>query len=350
MIQKIKTIVCGSTFGQYYIDALKKYSEFFEVTGLLARGSRRSLTLAEKNGIPLFTDINKIPEDIVLACVVIRSEGVGGEGCEVAQRLMERGIHIIQEQPIYPKNLMECYRTAKKYEVIYSIGNLYMKLPEVQRFIKVSRKLGDLNALRYMSLYFCTQVAYPALSILIEAISGFREWKNLSVIKGNGPFDIITGQAGAIPITIEFNNKINPQVPDDFMYILHKFLLFFESGTLSLEDTFGPVTWRPRIYVEKYGEEGSGDDRLKEVSFALLKKYEEKKIGKIFQDEWSDAIGLEMLEMKEQIKNKRINSEKMQKDYLAAKLWEELYHVVGYANLTDERDYQYVSVNSIRES
>ena len=32
-----------------------------------------------------------------------------------------------------------------------------------------------------------------------------------------------------------------------------------------------------------------------------------------------------MLEMKDQIKNKRINSEKMQKDYLAAKLWEELY-------------------------
>ena len=229
-----------------------------------------------------FTDIDKIPENIVLACVVIRSEGVGGEGCEVAQRLMEKGIHIIQEQPIYPKNLMECYRTAKKYGVIYNIGNLYMKLPEVQHFIKVSRKLGDLNTLRYMSLYFCTQVAYPALSILIEAISGFREWKNLSVIKGNGPFDIITGQAGAIPITIEFNNKINPQVPDDFMYVLHKFLLFFESGTLSLEDTFGPVTWRPRIYVEKYGEEGSGDDRLKEVSFALLKKYEEKKIGKIF--------------------------------------------------------------------
>lgn len=214
MMQRIKTIVCGSTFGQYYIDALKKYDEFFEVIGLLARGSRRSVTLAEKNGIPLFTDIDKIPENIVLACVVIRSEGVGGEGCEVAQRLMEKGIHIIQEQPIYPKNLMECYRTAKKYGVIYNIGNLYMKLPEVQHFIKVSRKLGDLNTLRYMSLYFCTQVAYPALSILIEAISGFREWKNLSVIKGNGPFDIITGQAGAIPITIEFNNKINPQVPD----------------------------------------------------------------------------------------------------------------------------------------
>lgn len=39
----------------------------------------------------------------------------------------------------------------------------------------------------------------------------------------------------------------------------------------------------------------------------------------------------------------------MQKDYLAAKLWEELYHVAGYAALTDERDYQYVSVDSIRE-
>lgn len=43
MMQRIKTIVCGSTFGQYYIDALKKYDEFFEVIGLLALGEADDL-------------------------------------------------------------------------------------------------------------------------------------------------------------------------------------------------------------------------------------------------------------------------------------------------------------------
>lgn len=130
MTSKIKTIVCGSTFGQFYIDALMKYSEFFEIAGLYARGSERSIELAKRYGIPLFTSIKGIPNEITLACVVIRSEGVGGDGCKLAIQLMERGIHVIQEQPVYPENVVECYKVARKYRVIYNIGNLYIKLPE----------------------------------------------------------------------------------------------------------------------------------------------------------------------------------------------------------------------------
>ena len=179
MTSKIKTIVCGSTFGQFYIDALMKYSEFFEIAGLYARGSERSIELAKRYGIPLFTSIKGIPNEITLACVVIRSEGVGGDGCKLAIQLMERGIHVIQEQPVYPENVVECYKVARKYRVIYNIGNLYIKLPEVQHFINVSKKLNNLNSVQYMSLCFCTQVAFPAIAILAEAISGFHEWNGL---------------------------------------------------------------------------------------------------------------------------------------------------------------------------
>lgn len=104
MIQKIKTIVCGSTFGQYYIDALKSTMNSLKLQDYW-HGEADVPLHWQRKWDSAFTDIDKIPEDIVLACVVIRSEGVGGEGCEVAQRLMERGIHIIQEQPIYPKTL-----------------------------------------------------------------------------------------------------------------------------------------------------------------------------------------------------------------------------------------------------
>ena len=39
MTSKIKTIVCGSTFGQFYIDALMKYSEFFEIADFMRGGA-----------------------------------------------------------------------------------------------------------------------------------------------------------------------------------------------------------------------------------------------------------------------------------------------------------------------
>lgn len=350
MIQKIKTIVCGSTFGQYYIEALRKYSELFELVGLYARGSKRSIELANRNNIILYTSINEIPKDVLLACVVIRSEGVGGDGCALAIKLMERGIHVIQEQPVYQKNIKECYKVAKKYHAIYNIGDLYIKLPSVKRFVKMAQKICSLDSLKYMSLMFCTQVAYPALAILIEAVPSFKEWKKISVKKENGPFDIITGLAGNVSMTIEFNNQINPQKPDDFMYILHKFSLFFGSGILSLEDTFGPVTWRPRIYIENYGNEEMSDCRLNEISYALLEDYEEKQINQIFEKEWIDAIGLELLEMKKQIENKKLDYKRAQKDFLVAKLWEDLYRISGYANLVEEENYTYISIDTIRKN
>ena len=348
MTSKIKTIVCGSTFGQFYIDALMKYSEFFEIAGLYARGSERSIELAKRYGIPLFTSIKGIPNEITLACVVIRSEGVGGDGCKLAIQLMERGIHVIQEQPVYPENVVECYKVARKYRVIYNIGNLYIKLPEVQHFINVSKKLNNLNSVQYISLCFCTQVAFPAIAILAEAISGFHEWNGLSVIKNNGPFDIITGMAGKVPMTIQFNNQINPKMPDDLMYVLHRFSVFFQSGILTLEDTFGPVSWRPRIFVEKYGVAERDEEKLNEPAFALVNEYREKQLKEIFRNEWTGAIGLQLLEMKNQIENSRLDTNRAQKDLMVSKLWTELYRATGYANLIDDIDYIYIPTKKIR--
>lgn len=41
-MKKLRVIVCGSTFGQYYIRALQTVPDEFEVVGLLANGSNVS--------------------------------------------------------------------------------------------------------------------------------------------------------------------------------------------------------------------------------------------------------------------------------------------------------------------
>ena len=52
-MKKLRVIVCGSTFGQYYIRALQTVPDEFEVVGLLANGSNRSKLCADFYHVPL---------------------------------------------------------------------------------------------------------------------------------------------------------------------------------------------------------------------------------------------------------------------------------------------------------
>lgn len=54
----------------------------FEVVGLLANGSNRSKLCADFYHVPLYTQIEDIPE-VDIACVVIRSRAVGGSGTDI---------------------------------------------------------------------------------------------------------------------------------------------------------------------------------------------------------------------------------------------------------------------------
>lgn len=102
-MKRLKVLICGSTFAQFYMLALEMSSDIFEFCGILAEGSARSVKCAEKYNIPFYSDIDELPQDIDIACVVVRSGVLGGNGTELSCRLLERGINVIQEQPLHKK-------------------------------------------------------------------------------------------------------------------------------------------------------------------------------------------------------------------------------------------------------
>lgn len=70
--------------------------------GILARGSDNAVACAQGYNVPLYTDINQLPHNgINVACVVVRSTVVGGQGTKLANDLLMRGIHVIQEHPVH---------------------------------------------------------------------------------------------------------------------------------------------------------------------------------------------------------------------------------------------------------
>ena len=110
-------IICGSRFGQFYIEAIRKHDDI-NICGLLANGSQRSVDCAEFYQLNLYTHIDEIPSHIDFACVAIKSEVQGGQGNIIAKKLLQKGIDVIFEQPISEREYAELYGVARKINVI----------------------------------------------------------------------------------------------------------------------------------------------------------------------------------------------------------------------------------------
>lgn len=335
MERKIRALVCGSTFGQYYIKALLDLPDEFQLAGLYANGSQRSRELAARLEIPLYTRLEELPAGIDLACVVIRSNGAGGAGTDIALQLLERGVHVIQEQPVHHRFMEACWRAARKHSVCYRTGDFYPYMVEVSRFIACAKELNKQSKPLYIRASFCTQVSYPAMEILTEALDSPRRWEVEAVHRGVGPFDVATGKLGGIPFTMEYHNEICPDDPDGFMHLLHSFTFFYDRGRLSLEDTFGPLSWKPRICVphDKYDPAKQPPVQMDRLSSRTLGNYQAKSIREIVLCQWQEAIGRELLEMKRMLLTGGKLPMRAQKELLWARQWEQLHGHFGYARL-----------------
>lgn len=333
MSEKLNVIVCGTTFGEYYLKALKRADKDFNIVGIVGKGSERSKRVASKYEVPLYSRIEELPKEVDFACVIVRSEGVGGDGTELCLKLLNKGINVIQEQPVYQRHLKKCYKLAKERKLLYMTANLYSYLPNIKSFISYARKLNVLSRLEYINVSFSTQVSYAALDLLVLAgISGSLNL-NREVIKRIGPFDILYGEIGNVPILIEFNNKINPKFPDYNMHLMHSYHFYYNDGVLSLEDTFGSVTWRPRTYIKPTK---NNIEIYKEPIYSILNGLQETNINDFFISYWIDAIIGELMEAKKYIKNRKLNYHRVNRELSTSKKWETIQTTAGYAEFSDE--------------
>jgi len=340
---KKKVIVCGTTFGRYYLEAVKKRNDIFQLEGIFASGSQRSKELAETYGLPLYTKIDEIPDEIDIACVVIRSDGCGSVGTTIAVELMKRGINVIAEQPVHKSFLAQSFKTATANHVCYQTANLYAYLPSTRKFLSAATKLNEKMRPIYIKATFSTQVSFPAMEILTES-TNIRDSLSIDFIsEETHPFTVLSGKLGNIPVTMEFQNELCPSDPDAFMNLLYEFTLFYPSGRLVYSDTMGSVVYRPRIYVPKNKYSGDNEGMEQPTEVVLYKKEETS-----FYDEvninWVNAISDALEEFSKRIDRFRANGKtdsRGAKEIRWAEKWEELHKIFGFSKLAEKNDYQF---------
>lgn len=253
--ERARVVVCGTIFGQIYLEALHQADRSFELAGILSRGSDRSRHCAEQYGVPLFTSIEQIPGDVSMACVIVRSALLGGQGTDLAARLMGRGIHVLQEHPLHYDELARCLREAHRHGVVYRLNPFYRHLRPVRFFIGAARELLRRQAPVYIDAACGFQVAYALFDTLAMCLGAVHPWQILEASPlhmsspegaGSGPFRSLACILGGVPLTVRIQNQLDPADPDNHAHLLHTITLGTESGHLTLVDSHGPVLWTPR--------------------------------------------------------------------------------------------------------
>jgi NAD-dependent oxidoreductase involved in siderophore biosynthesis len=161
-----------------------------------------------------------------------------------------------------------------------------------------------------------------------------------------GPFDILTGKLGDTPITIEYNNQVNTDDRDNHAHLLHNFAIVYETGRLILEDTFGPVLWKPRMYVPKYlynpEKRNEIPPYLKELTMETLGNYKAKDFMHVLFDDWKQGIADNIVEFSKMIDQKVKLAPYAQRELLCSQKWSEITNIFGFAKLIHPEGNEYI--------
>lgn len=335
-------IVCGSRFGQFYIEALKRI-EKINIVGILAKGSNRSRDCAEYYNLPLYTSIDEINEKVDAACVAVKTGTLGGEGAIIAKQLLDNKINVLLEQPVHYKELGECYKVAKNRKVYFGVGNLYLNLPAVHNFIQNVRMISKDEKILYINVDLATQVSYPVISILGEVLPTLRPWESIGKVDGPIPFQSEIVRFGEIPVNFRAHNEIEKTNIDGFLHMLFQISVGFPSGRLTLCDPHGPVIWNPRIH---FPDENIIPGRLNSSKFSYLDELNsnilyncEKTHKEIFEVEWPCAIAEDIKNtLRASLKNDNM---KVQKLLNNSQAWQVLMKGLGYPEIVSGSKYTY---------
>ena len=304
-------VVCGTGFGRTYlagVAGLAGRGEPVELAGVLARGSARSQQCARHYGVPLYTDVDQLPAGIEIACVVVSAGINGGRGAELAQRLMARGVHVLQEHPLHQAELAECLRQARRHGVVYHVNSHYVHVASVATFVRAARRLLAGQRPVFVDALTSFQVLYTMVDLLGQALGGIRPW-SLAVAPAPGVPEVlrsVSGSLGGVPATLRVQNQMHPEERDNGAHVMHRVTLATEGGDLLLANTLGPVLWNPRLhmpadYQEAVTVAASTAAHLDLPGATVLGPSRLPSHRQVIGQEWPAAAGRALLELRQAV-------------------------------------------------
>ena len=336
--QRIKAIVCGTSFGRFYLRALVDNPQI-ELVGILSSGSEASAHYAQQLSIAHYTSVDELPSDIALACVVVRAGVSGGKGAEVACQLLRKGLHVLQEHPLHPEELAACLRTAHQHKVHYGVNSFYPFVRPITKFLQAASMVRQHQPIQYVEGICGVQVLYPLLDVMARAVGKLRPAKlELTALNSIGPYTCLQGEIGGVPLTLRVQNQIHPSDADNHALLLHRITLGAESGVLTLADTHGPAIWSPRLHTHRDAThrlvlEGDGTERLESLSSEVLAESEACTFRQIFDQTWPQAVNSALTDFIAAIESSKLSQQQAQWTLGVTSFWHQVSSTLGSPEL-----------------
>ncbi|MFF7553156.1 Gfo/Idh/MocA family oxidoreductase [Streptomyces olivaceus] len=293
-----RVLVCGTNFGRFYAEAARRRPGH-ALAGILSRGSAASREHARSLGVPHYTDVGDLPEDIDAACVAVSSSISGGQGTELARALMDRGIHVLQEHPVHLTELTQNLTHARRRGVQYRLNTHYPHVAPVRAFVDAARRLVARQRPLFVDAATPVHLMHPLVDILGQALGTLRPWRfadpaPLPDAIGPQPFRSLQGVFAGVPLTLRVHHQLDPSDRDNHALHWHRISLGTEGGVLTLADTHGPVLWSPRLHIGRDADrrfvlDGPGTGRLGLTTTSVVG--DTVPFRTVFSDLWPEAVG-----------------------------------------------------------
>ena len=343
MTARLRAIVVGATFGAVYAEALAAPHSPVELVGLVSTGSAVSAKLADRLGVSLYTGLDGLPP-VDVAFVVVRSGVVGGEGTQICEQLLSRGVHVMQEQPVHADEILSLLRIAKANSTLYAVNDFYSRVASMRQFICAARALDKIARIRYVHARSSIHVAYPLFTILgavvgpltparIMVPQPFKEAESTesSFVAGR----MVLG--GDVTVDLLIQNELCANDPDNHARLMHTITVGSDAGELVLAHTHGSTRWHPRPHVEA----AATDVQIAEpvgIDF-------EPTTAQVRNELWPDAVRLAASDFIESID--RARTIMSQRFVRATRLWSDFTSAMGPVTLIEPQPPVRVSASQL---
>ena len=252
----LRILVCGANYGRSYLQALRGQPGF-ELAGILARGSSRSLSVAQSYKVPLWRTVADLPHSVDLACVALPSKA-----SDVVLDLLRRRISVLCEHPQSPEFLKRAFQIARSTGTKFHLNAHFGDLPAPQSFLHSCAQILRRGRPALVSITAADRALFAALDILRRAF-GSLEFRGRSA-ESSGSFSVMRGSLAHVPALFAIQRaRVRAAVLADAdpSYLADMRLsVVFSSGILSLQSVAGPVVWNAN-----YARSGKGVDQLWKV-------------------------------------------------------------------------------------
>jgi len=254
--KKRQVLLCGTQYGQTYLPAIFESKEF-ELAGILAQGSDRSVRLSEQCGVELYTTTVQLDRTFDLACVAI-NESVG---TVIGIDLLKQHIPILLENPVSLKHMIRLLECADEFKVACHVNSHFPELPPVADFIRRCKAMNTDSQAFAVNVQCNSRTLFSALDILLRCFGMFdpvdmqvRDFFCEDNVcnegdddSGSQAYNVVSYLIGDIPCSLLYQRWRHDVDDSTDSPLGHQITVTYPDGVLMLCGTFGPCLWFPLV-------------------------------------------------------------------------------------------------------